>query len=142
MPSRTTFSSRSNSRIRSDHVWASSLSVARVCIAAGYLATPFGFVLHELATNAAKYGSLSVPSGTVSVAWTTAMRNNQRILRIVWTETGGPRAVAPAGGGFGHTLIESAIPGARVEPEYRASGLVCTIEVALSETSGDGLQVS
>src|SRR5262249_13116434 len=105
-----------------------------------HLATPFGLVLHELATNAAKHGSLSAPAGTVSVAWTTAMRNNLPMLRVVWTETGGPRASSPKAGGFGHTLIESAIPGAHVEREFRAPGLVCTIEVALSESNGDGLQ--
>jgi len=102
------------------------------------LATPFGLVLHELATNAAKYGSLSAPSGTVSVAWTTATRNNQHMLRVVWTETDGPRPITPAANGFGHTLIESAIPGAHVKREYRPSGLVCTIEIALPEANGDG----
>src|SRR5262249_56449285 len=94
-----------------------------------HLATPFGLVLHELATNAAKYGSLSAPSGTVSVAWTTATRNNQRTLRVAWTEVGGARVVQPTPSGFGHTLIESAIPGAHVEWEFRPSGLVCTIEI-------------
>jgi two-component system CheB/CheR fusion protein len=102
------------------------------------LATPFGLVLHELATNAAKYGSLSAPSGTVSVAWTTAPRNNQHMLRVVWTEADGPRPITPTANGFGHTLIESAIPGAHVKREYRASGLVCTIEIALPEANGDG----
>jgi two-component system CheB/CheR fusion protein len=105
-----------------------------------HLATPFGLVLHELATNAAKYGSLFVSSGNVTVAWTTAARNNQRMLRVIWTEAGGPRVVKPTTSGFGHTLIESAIPGAHVEWEFRPSGLVCTIEIALSEANGDGAE--
>jgi two-component system CheB/CheR fusion protein len=105
-----------------------------------HLATPFGLVLHELATNAAKYGSLSVSSGTVNVAWTTSMRNNQHMLRLVWTEAGGPRVVRRTTSGFGHTLIEGAIPGAHVAWEFQPSGLVCTIELALSEANGHGAE--
>jgi two-component system, chemotaxis family, CheB/CheR fusion protein len=68
------------------------------------------------------------------------MRNNQRMLRVVWTEAGGPRAVKPTTSGFGYTLIESGIPGAHVAREYRPSGLVCTIETALLEANGDGAE--
>lgn len=107
-----------------------------------HLATPFGLVLHELATNAAKYGSLSVSSGTVNVAWTTSMRNNPHMLRLVWTEAGGPRVARRKASGFGHTLIENAIPGAHVEWEFQPSGLVCTIELALSEANGHGAEES
>jgi len=105
-----------------------------------HLATPFGLVLHELATNAAKYGSLSVSSGTVNVAWTTSMRNNPHMLRLAWTEAGGPRVARRKTSGFGHTLIENAIPGAHVEWEFQPSGLVCTIELALSEANGHGAE--
>ncbi len=104
-----------------------------------HFATPFGLVLHELATNAAKYGSLSAASGTVNVSWTTAMRNNQRTLKLVWKEAGGPRVVRPTTAGSGNTLVDTGIPGAQVEREFRSSGLVCTIELALSERAdGDG----
>ena len=102
------------------------------------LATPVGLVLHELATNAAKYGSLSVATGTVSVSWATSGRNNQRRLKLVWEEGGGPRAGKPKTDGFGNALIDSVIPGAQVERELRTGGLVCTIDLALPEAADDG----
>lgn len=54
------------------------------------LAAPFGLVLHELATNAAKYGALSRPDGTVLTQWSVQSRDGQRILDFVWEEHGGP----------------------------------------------------
>jgi two-component system CheB/CheR fusion protein len=102
------------------------------------LATPFGLVLHELATNAAKYGSLSVSSGTVGVSWTTSRRNNERMLKLIWKEGGGPRPGKPKTNGFGNTLIDSVITGAHVEREFRPTGFVCTIEIALQEAADDG----
>jgi two-component sensor histidine kinase len=52
-------------------------------------------VLHELATNAAKYGSLSRPIGTVNLRWTVDRRDGQRILTMTWRERGGPPALPP-----------------------------------------------
>jgi two-component system CheB/CheR fusion protein len=98
------------------------------------LATPFGLILHELATNAVKYGALSTPSGTVDATWTIGRRGDQkRLLKFAWTESGGPAVRTPSSDGFGTTLIESAVPGAQVKREFRPEGLVCTIEVALPE---------
>ena len=102
------------------------------------LATPVGLVLHELATNATKYGSLSVATGTVSVSWATSGRNNQRRLKLIWEEGGGPRAAQPKTDGFGNALIDSVIPGAQVGRELRPGGLVCTIDLALPEAADDG----
>jgi two-component system CheB/CheR fusion protein len=62
------------------------------------------------------------------------------MLRLVWTEAGGPRVAKRKTSGFGHTLIESAIPGAHVEWEFQPSGLVCTIELVLSEANGHGAE--
>jgi two-component system, chemotaxis family, CheB/CheR fusion protein len=103
------------------------------------LATPFGLVLHELATNAAKYGSLSASNGTVTVSWTVDTRNQPHRLRLVWKERGGPSPGKPKAGGFGSTLIDSVIPGARVEREFRPEGFACTIEVELPETPEYGV---
>jgi two-component system CheB/CheR fusion protein len=103
------------------------------------LATPFGLVLHELATNAAKYGSLSVAAGTVMVSWTISMRNNRRFLKLIWKEAGGPRVGKPTATGFGNTLVDSVIPGATVEREFLPAGLVCTIEFELLEAADDAV---
>ncbi len=104
----------------------------------GDLATPFGLVLHELATNAAKHGSLSHPDGTVKLSWTLVPRDNLRLLRAVWREKGGPQPRAPKGTGFGTQLIENAIPGATVNCTFHPDGFLCTIEVSLSEGKEHG----
>jgi len=97
------------------------------------IATPFGLVLHELATNAAKHGSLSREGGKVEVSWTDGTRNNQRLLSVEWKESGGPPVKEPTIAGFGSSLIEKGIPNAAVSREFRPSGLVCTIKLALPD---------
>jgi two-component system CheB/CheR fusion protein len=97
------------------------------------LAAPFGLVLHELASNAAKHGALSNRTGKVAITWGVSRGNNIRTLRFDWKETGGPAMREPAPAGFGSTLIESAVPGARVKREFRGDGLEYTIEVPLPE---------
>jgi two-component system CheB/CheR fusion protein len=91
------------------------------------VATPFGLVLHELATNAAKYGALSRRKGTVSLSWTVQSRNNERLVTVVWKEQGGPAVKPPKASGLGSTLIDRAIPNATVKRDFSADGLVCTI---------------
>ncbi len=101
------------------------------------LATPFGLVLHELATNAAKYGSLSVGAGTVSLSWTISETNPQRSLKVVWEESGAPNATETRSEGMGSALIDRVIPGAQVEREYQPGGLLCTIELPMPELTQD-----
>jgi two-component system, chemotaxis family, CheB/CheR fusion protein len=101
------------------------------------LATPVGLVLHELATNAAKYGSLSLASGTVTLSWTIAAENKQRTLKLIWEEGGGPPATKAKTRGLGNALIDSAIPRAHVVREFRPGGLFCTIELPLPEAADD-----
>jgi two-component system, chemotaxis family, CheB/CheR fusion protein len=98
------------------------------------LASPFGFVIYELATNAAKYGALSVPNGTVSLNWSLVPSNPGTMLKFVWKESGGPRVKPPTDRGFGSVLIEKGIPQARVNREFKPAGVVCTIEVPLQST--------
>jgi PAS domain S-box-containing protein len=90
--------------------------------------------LHELATNAVKYGALSA-DGRVSVTWTRAEDDDGRSrVILVWRETGGPPVAAPpARTGFGTRLIEKAIEsaGGTAVRDWRKSGLVVTLTIAL-----------
>lgn len=82
-------------------------------------------VLHEIMTNAHKYGALSTPAGRVDVHW--ALNNEE--IKLVWTESGGPPVSPPTRKGFGTTLIERSLnaEGGRAEPNYRPDGLIWTI---------------
>jgi two-component system CheB/CheR fusion protein len=95
------------------------------------IASPFGLVLHELATNAAKYGSLSWGEGTIVIKWSLKSAENQRLLEFIWEEHGGPPVREPARSSLGSALIENAIPTATVTREFRRDGFVCTIRVPL-----------
>ena len=99
-------------------------------------ALALAMVLHELATNAAKYGALSTQAGHVSVLWSTTGGGEQRRLLMRWTERGGPPVEPPSRRGFGTRLIERGFTGevggeARID--YEPAGVVCTIKVPLSE---------
>jgi two-component sensor histidine kinase len=84
-------------------------------------------VLHELATNAIKYGSLSVPDGCVSLRWELDADG----LAIRWREAGGPHVAAPERTGFGSRLIDLGWSGiGRVERRYPASGVEVDLQVA------------
>jgi two-component sensor histidine kinase len=69
------------------------------------LAVPLGMAIHELSTNAAKYGSLSVPEGKLQVHWNIQEQEGVRKLLLDWTEVGGPPVEEPSRRGFGSTLI-------------------------------------
>jgi two-component system CheB/CheR fusion protein len=103
------------------------------------VATPFGLVLHELATNAAKHGSLSTNGGRVTANWSTNRRNNERFLTFEWKEEDGPAVQQPAAQGFGSTLIDTAIPGAQINREFRPKGFVCRIQLPLSEAPEESI---
>lgn len=97
------------------------------------LTVPLGLALHELATNALKYGSLSTAKGSIEIAWTVNVAEGKRTLRLVWSEVGGPPAHDPAHRGFGSTLINRGVPGASVEQKFTSNGLVCTLELLLPD---------
>ena len=102
------------------------------------LAQSFALALHELTTNAAKYGSLSVETGRVRLRW-EVLPNPQR-LRLVWRESEGPPVTAPARRGFGSLLIERSLAyefQARVDLQYRPEGLRCEFELPLSPAEKD-----
>ncbi|MDP2356714.1 MAG: PAS domain S-box protein [Beijerinckiaceae bacterium] len=94
-------------------------------------AVPLALALHELGTNAAKHGSLSSPTGQVDLTWTYT-RGPRDKLSILWRESGGPPVERPTSSGFGSTLIERGLPGARVDRRYEPGGLVCTIDLDLT----------
>lgn len=105
------------------------------------LATPFGLLLHELATNAGKYGALSNNEGWVRLNWKLANGNEGPRLSVVWQEFDGPEVSPPERRGFGGVLIERGLPGATVERNFAPDGLICTIEVDLMEPRNNGEEI-
>jgi two-component sensor histidine kinase len=98
-------------------------------------------VLHELVTNAAKYGALSSPNGRVSVHWEPAAGASAdgaaAMLAIAWRETGGPPIVVSVQSGYGTSLIRDLIPhelGGTVDLEMASDGVRCTIVIPLDRT--------
>jgi two-component sensor histidine kinase len=87
--------------------------------------------LHELATNATKYGALSVPEGRVDLRWTVEQRaGGEGRLAMIWAEKNGPLVGQPRRRGFGMRLIEQAIAGdaqGKVDLSFARDGLVCSI---------------
>ena len=99
-------------------------------------ALALSMALHELATNAGKYGSLSVPEGQVTVTWATRTTDQHPWLHLQWTESGGPAVEPPTRRGFGSRLIGDGVPyelGGEVTLEFPRNGVVCTIDVPLNE---------
>ena len=96
-----------------------------------------GMALHELATNAAKYGALSADSGLVDVLWESRQEGAGRSLRLVWTESGGPPVDPPRRRGFGSRLIERGLShelSARSVLNFHPDGLECVIDFPLLAT--------
>jgi len=93
-------------------------------------------VLHELATNARKYGGLSVPQGRLSVKW-EVHSSGSRTLLLDWTESGGPQVSAPLTAGFGTTLIERTLQthGGQATVRYGVTGVTCKLRLPLGETA-------
>jgi PAS domain S-box-containing protein len=97
-------------------------------------ALPLGMVFHELATNAAKYGALSLAGGRVSVAWSLGQTPAGPALTLDWAESGGPPVAAPARQGFGARLIERTLAGelgGSASLDYQVEGLRCTLKAPL-----------
>lgn len=95
----------------------------------GQTARNLSLALHELATNSAKYGSLSAPRGTVRIGWDTA--STVGALNFVWCELGGPPVAPPTRRGFGTKLLHTLFDSANVE--FARDGLV--YRVTIQETT-------
>jgi PAS domain S-box-containing protein len=95
-------------------------------------AQAMALALHELATNAAKYGALSTESGTLRVTW----RVGPEALMLEWNETGGPPTAEPARQGFGLTIVRSSIEAqfrGGVIYDWRPEGLRCTLSIPAAQ---------
>jgi chemotaxis family two-component system sensor kinase Cph1 len=92
-------------------------------------ALSISLAIHELATNAAKYGALSVATGWVEIGWATESREAEHWLRLCWTEHGGPPVAPPTRRGFGRLLLERSLAfdiDGQVELNFKPDGLACT----------------
>jgi PAS domain S-box-containing protein len=88
--------------------------------------------LHELATNAAKYGALSNGAGEVHVAWELVHNGSERKVKLTWRESGGPPVSVPQRKGFGSVLIEQcSVRDGEAAFDFRHDGLRCSLELTL-----------
>nr|WP_246215882.1 sensor histidine kinase [Microvirga makkahensis] len=102
-------------------------------------ALAIAMALHELATNAIKYGALSNDHGQVSLHWKVEQKNAEQRLHMLWSERGGPPVSPPSRKGFGTRLIERGLAaelGGSVQLSYPASGVTCVIDTPLPTVSG------
>jgi two-component system CheB/CheR fusion protein len=100
------------------------------------MALALSMAIHELATNASKYGALSGPQGEVSVRWGTSEVAGEPWLRLTWTESGGPPVETPSRRGFGTRLITEGLAfelNGEASLDYAKTGVSCVIKVPLSE---------
>lgn len=98
-------------------------------------AVAVGMGIHELATNAVKYGALSVARGVVTIHWQVS----NGILELDWTESDGPKVEMPQRRGFGSRLLEKGLAaelGGSVELMYRAQGLTCAMRLPMAALEG------
>jgi two-component sensor histidine kinase len=98
-------------------------------------AVVLSMIVHEIATNAAKYGALSNDGGAVSIAWDILNQGAAPYLRLIWTESGGPPVTAPAQRGFGSRLIERIARdqlGGEATVDFRPEGVIYTVNCALN----------
>jgi len=101
------------------------------------VATALGLILHELATNAAKYGALSVPEGEVDLSWKNQGPEDDRQLVITWRERGGPKPEVPAADkrGFGTQMVQQIAAQYRADYviDWQEEGLTATLSLPMAE---------
>jgi two-component system CheB/CheR fusion protein len=101
-------------------------------------ALALAMAVHELATNATKYGALATEQGAIDVRWSIVPGRRGDMLRWRWRERGGPAVVKPTRHGFGTWLIETGLArdlGGAVKLAFGAEGFTCTVEAPLAEIS-------
>ncbi len=95
-------------------------------------AISISLVLHELTTNAVKYGALSETGGSVQLVWKTEQVGDARYLLLDWIETGGPPVKPPVRRGFGSALIKSSFGSSNSDVKYNLEGLTAHFRIRLS----------
>jgi two-component sensor histidine kinase len=98
-------------------------------------------MLHEMTTNAMKYGALSVPDGRVEMSWSIREGDDGPLLRLAWRERGGPPVRPPARKGFGTRLIERGLTGqvgGVLSLDYPPEGVTCVVEAPLRNFQDEG----
>ncbi len=103
-------------------------------------ALALALAIHELATNAVKYGALSCEQGRVDVAWSVGGPDAAGRFRFAWTESGGPRVSPPTRRGFGSRLVEQALAGdfgGAVTIDHDPSGLRCRLVADLRDLKAE-----
>ncbi len=91
-----------------------------------------GIALHELSTNAAKYGALSVPNGNVSISWEMKFEKDVLRLYMMWEEKGGPSVSPPSRKGFGHVVMDRITGqalGGSSRADFRPEGVLWNLDV-------------
>ena len=89
--------------------------------------------LHELATNAAKYGALSIETGKIHIYWDIINKDEDEIFEFNWVESEGPKVEQPTRRGFGSRMIEQALAGyfnGSAELSYKTEGLSFVLKSA------------
>jgi two-component system CheB/CheR fusion protein len=95
-------------------------------------ALALGLVLYELATNATKFGALTVPTGRIRVSWILRQQGEQQVLVFHWMERGGPKVTPPTRHGFGSELVQRQLRyelNGKAAMEFSEAGLEVTVEV-------------
>lgn len=108
-------------------------------------ALALSMAVHELCTNAVKYGALRMDTGHVIVEWAIQTRPDGDVFVFSWVERGGPLVKQPKRTGFGTRMIERALAAelsAKAELSFPSAGLVCTVECAVSSVLGESAGVS
>lgn len=110
------------------------------------MALAFSMTLHELCTNAVKYGALSQDKGKVTIAWSVLRRKNAGpLLKFRWSEKGGPPVAPPTSRGFGTKLIERGLAndlGGDVKINFARNGVSCVINAVLDTGEGAFLNLA
>ena len=103
-------------------------------------ALALSLALHELTTNAIKYGALSADGGRVEVVWTVTPGPDETAFVLSWTESGGPPVAPPTRTGFGTGMIQRALSGyvgGATTLTYEPSGVVFTLTTTLAALTAD-----